>query len=73
MAKNRAKIGINRRFFGKGPVFADFSGRAVHARRRRVRADIGDKFKISAFFRCFSAFFRGFFLNFASPWIFFSF
>ena len=34
------KIGINRRFFGKGPIFADFSGRAVHARRRRVRADI---------------------------------
>ena len=36
MAKNRTKIGINRRFFGKGPIFSDLSGRAVHGRRRRV-------------------------------------
>ena len=40
MAKNRDKSTIFRRFFGKGPIFADFSGRAVHARRRSVRADI---------------------------------
>ena len=35
--KNRDKSVIFGRFFGKGPIFADFSGRAVHAWRRRVR------------------------------------
>ena len=74
MEKNRDKSAIFRRFFGKGPIFADFSGRAIHARRRRVRADIiADKSAINSKYRRFSAFFRGFFLNVAGPWIFFSF
>ena len=65
MAKNRGKIGKNRRFFGKGPIFADFSASAVHARLRRVRADIivdlsAINSKYSQFFGVFQLFFEDF-------------
>ena len=59
--KNRDKSAIFLRFFGNGPIFSAVSGRAVHARRRRVWTDIiGDKSAIKSKYRRFSAFFRGF-------------
>ena len=62
MAKNRTKLGINRRFFGKGPIFSDFSGRAVHARRRRVWTDIiADLSAINSKYRRFLGAFCGVF------------
>ena len=65
--KNRDKSAIFRRFFGKGPIFSDLSGRAVHARRRRVLTDIiADVSTINSKY-------RSFFEDFAGPWIFFSF
>ena len=63
--KNRDKSAIFRRFFGIGPIFPALSGRAVHARRRRVWTDfIGDKSAINSKF-------RRFFGDFSGPWIFF--
>ena len=74
MAKNRTKIGINRRFFEKGPIFSDLSGRAVHAQRRRVWTDIiVDLLAINSKYRRFFGVFRRFFGDFAGPWIFFNF
>ena len=74
MAKNRDKSVIFRRFFGKGPIFSDFSGRPVHTRRRRVRTDIiADLSAINSKYRRFFGVFRRFFGDFAGPWIFFSF
>ena len=64
--KNRDKSGIFRRFFGKGPIFADFSGYAVHVRRRHVRANIiFDKSAINSKYRCFFGVFRRFFGDFS--------
>ena len=65
--KNRDKSTIFRRFFGKGPIFSDFSGRAVHARRRRVWTDIiADLSAINSKYWLFSVFFRRFFGDFAA-------
>ena len=64
--KNWDKSVIFRRFFGKGPIFVDFSGRAVHARRRRVRADIiFDKSAINSKYQRFFGVFRHFFGDFS--------
>ena len=66
MAKNREKIMINQRFFEKGLIFTDFSGHAVHARRRRVRTNIiADLLVINSKYRRFFGIFRRFFGDFS--------
>ena len=74
MAKNRTKIGINRRFF------ADFSemGRFFQQCRAVLYTRGGGTSgpilsAIKSKYRRFFGFFRRFFEDFAGPWIFFSF
>ena len=70
--KNRDKSAKNRRFFGNGPIFAALSGRAVHARRRRVwDVFIADLSAINSNFRCFLGDFSGIYQGFFWPLDFF--
>ena len=65
-SKNQDKSVIFLQFFGKGQIFADFSGRAAYTRRRRVWADIiTDLSAINSKYRRFFGVFRCFFEDFS--------